>query len=125
MGEGWPKPEPKVREPRKLTRKAAMKARTKRTVGRPKYLRKEWRDLRAKVLYRAKGECEHQGPTCAGEATEVHHLSRNRGRGVKSLLVPMDQLQAVCHACHKAQEAWLDSGFGLGSREKNAKRRAA
>ncbi len=120
-------PKPPVREPTapkpikrgKPIARGPAPRRKKKTVGRPKYLRKEWRDLRAKVLYRSKGGCEYQGPGCEGEASEVHHLSRGRGRGVKSLLVPMDQLMAVCHTCHRTQEHWIDNGPGLGSRERN------
>lgn len=101
---GHPKPLVRPKEPKKLQRKAAMKARTKRTVGTRKHAHPAWRKLRAEALLRDRGWCQ----MCdQAEAVEVHHLSYNRGRGVKGLLVSLDQLVSVCRRCHAAQHDWM------------------
>lgn len=104
-----------------LTRGPGPKRR-KRGVGRPKYLRKEWRALRAAVLERDQGRCQLGHPRCTGEATTVHHLAYNRGRGVKRLLVSPNLLLSACWSCHKVEDPHLGEGFGLGSRDRNARR---
>lgn len=99
-----PKPLPVAKAKRPLRRKAAMKARTKRTVGTRKHLHPSWRKLRAEALKRDRGWC--QGCDAA-PASEVHHLVYGRGRGVKGLLVPLDQLVSLCRRCHAAQHGWM------------------
>lgn len=99
---GHPKPPAKVRAPRPLKRSPPPQ-RKKRVKG-SKYLSKEWRNLRARVLRRDKGWCRMCDQR---EATQVHHLEYGKGRGVKSLLVPITDLIAVCGPCHKAVHPWL------------------
>lgn len=101
---GHPKPVPRVRAPKRLARKAAMKARTKRTVGTRKHAHPSWRKLRAEALTRDRHWCQ----VCdAAPAVEVHHLAYGRGRGVKALLVPLDQVVSVCRRCHEAEHPWM------------------
>jgi 5-methylcytosine-specific restriction endonuclease McrA len=72
-----------------------------------KHLHPAWRKLRAQALYRDKGWCQ----VCdEREAVEVHHRSYRRGRGIKSLLVELDQLVSVCRRCHEAQHEWMRKG---------------
>lgn len=97
--------------------------RKKRGVGTPKHLRKEWRALRLSRLELDGFRCQYGFDGCTGEATEVDHSDDEygRGRGVKSLLVPLDKLRSTCRNCHKVRHPWLGTGFGLGSRERNAR----
>jgi hypothetical protein len=66
------------------------------------YTRPEWRQLVAEVKKRSRGVCELQ-VACGGDPAtgDPHHLSYASGRVVRRLLVPLDQLQAVCYTCHQ------------------------
>jgi hypothetical protein len=120
----WPKPPAKVKGPRRPIARGKPPKRKKKRVGVPKYLNPLWLALRLARLILDGYRCQWQFPGCTGEATEVDHLEYNKGRGVKSLLVDITLLRSTCHHCHAVRHPWLDKGFGLGSRERNAKREA-
>ncbi len=99
---GHPKPAKVVKEPKPL-RRSKPPARTRMKAKR-KHAHPAWRKLREQALYRDKGWCQ----VCdEQEAVEVHHLSYGKGRGVKSLLVELDQLVSVCRRCPEAQHPWM------------------
>ena len=85
------KPPTEAQKARRKRRKATLKR---------KYLRPEWRALRAEALARDRGLCRVLSPRCLGDADQVHHLRYGRGRGVRRLLVPLDDLVSVCSECH-------------------------
>jgi hypothetical protein len=93
--------------------------RKKKTVGIPKYLHPAYREWREE-LFEAKGRiCLLRYPVCTYEATTVQHHRYGKGRGYKRLIVPHEDADPACYACHKAEDPWLGEGFGLGSRERN------
>lgn len=65
------------------------------------YTRPEWRKLDAEAKKRSRGICEAQ-VCCDGNPIEgdCHHVSYAPFKGWKRLIVPLDQLLAVCHRCH-------------------------
>lgn len=65
------------------------------------YTRPEWRALDRAVKQRAKGVCELCG--LGPVEGDSHHLSYAPFTGWRRLIVPMDQLVAVCRPCHLRQ----------------------
>ena len=89
-------------KPRKPIKRSPLKRGTKRIKASNAYTRPEWRTLVAAVKKRSKGVCEAR-IACAGDPAtgDPHHLSYVEGVvGPKRLLVPLDQLVAVCRRCH-------------------------
>lgn len=97
----FPKPPKRVKEKRKiLFRKKALPKARKKILG--KYLNPKYLKLRRQVVRRAKGMCEEPGCTLPGE--QVHHAKGyGKGRGVKSLLVPIGDLQLLCFWHHQSK----------------------
>lgn len=95
------KPLPRSTKP--IPRGKAPKRSTKKIVG--KYQSREWRNLRARVLRRDKHWCQGCGDF---PAVHVHHTEYGRGRGKKSLDVPMDKLVSLCQRCHASIHPWME-----------------
>lgn len=91
-----------------LPRGKAPKRTKMKAVG--KHQHKDWRAKRARILTRDRHWCR----MCDLQpATQVHHLSYGRGRGVKALVnVEDDQLLSVCGPCHAEVHPWLKPGGG-------------
>lgn len=85
-------------------------ARKKRLKVGNAYCRKEWRQLTAAVRKRSGGICEVCGLRPA--TGDAHHRSYAPFKGWRRLIVPMDQLVAVCRPCHLAfhQESRCSTG---------------
>ena len=98
---GFPKPPPREKAPTPLRRKAPMTRTKPVSTRRSPYQHPEWRKLTAAVRKRSRGICELCGTRPA--TGDAHHLSYGPGRGWRRLVVPMDQLVAVCRPCHLEQ----------------------
>jgi hypothetical protein len=132
VGEPWPKPEKVEKPPRPLqrgkpiARAKRLPRRRKKTVGVPKYLRPEYRKWREE-LFELKGRiCLLRYPCCTYEAKTIQHHKYGKGRSWKRLIVPPEDADPACWECHAVEDPWLlKPGFGLGSRERNARAEAA
>lgn len=87
------------RTPLKRSTKPIAKS-TKRLRKSP-YLSPEWAKLRRQAQKRSRGICEMQVACDGNPAEEVHHLVYASGRGVRRLLVNLDDLRHVCARCHR------------------------
>jgi 5-methylcytosine-specific restriction endonuclease McrA len=70
-----------------------------------------WREVRARVLSRARYLCEIRDPGCEGHAVEVDHVVPPRFGGAK---YDMANLRAACRACNGRR------GARLGNRVRDA-----
>lgn len=76
-------------------------AKSGKRIRKSPYLSPEWGKLRRQAQKRSRGICEMQ-VACAGDpAAEVHHLRYAPGRGVRRLMVGLDDLRHVCARCHR------------------------
>ncbi len=74
-------------------------------LGRPSASLEAWREIRARILARARWKCQACGlPT---HRLEVHHI-RKRAQGGSDF--DLDRLIALCRACH----AQTDAAFAQG-----------
>lgn len=64
-----------------------------------------WAEVRAQIMYRAKGMCEREG--CVNRAVQVHHKTyRNLGHELP------EDLLALCLPCHQAEHPGHKIGDG-------------
>ena len=86
---------------RKSIKRSATPARKSRPKQTNAYMRPEWRKLVREVQKRSRGVCEAQ-VCCGGDPAEgdPHHLSYADFGGWRRLIVPLEQLVAVCRRCH-------------------------
>lgn len=99
-----------MRRRQPLKRSTKPIARGKRPKATNAYTRPEWRKLVREVQKRSRGICEAQ-VRCAGDPAEgdPHHLGYQEGMvGWRRLIVPLDQLVAVCRRCHLELERRKD-----------------
>jgi HNH endonuclease len=76
-----------------------------RAIGRPAATRAEWAEIRLQVLARASWTCQACGVW--GRRLDVHHVIK-RARGGSDF--DLDQLVALCRACHEQTDAPSDRG---------------
>jgi hypothetical protein len=90
-----------IKRKKPLPRSSAKLKRRKTLAKSNAYCRPEWRALARKVRLRSKGVCEMR-IACAGDPAtgDPHHLSYGPESGWRRLIVPLDQLVAVCRRCH-------------------------
>ena len=83
-----------------LARSTTPIAKSTKKLRKSPYLSPEWAKLRRQAVKRSRGICEMQVACAGNPAEEVHHLTYAPGRGVRRLMVDVDDLRHVCARCH-------------------------